>query len=102
MEQVTNTIPLGIKALTAKIKLINKIRVYFPEEIERYEEIFGKDVWNKQIKEYNEELLGTNIEAGDMQWTKKENGEKYNKLEKKYLSIIQEKYDPGFEEKGEV
>ena len=47
MEQMTNHIPLGIKALVARIKLKEKMEYYFPKDIMEYENIFGIDIWEK-------------------------------------------------------
>ena len=29
---------------------------YYPEELREYEEIFGKDIWLKEAKEYNKAI----------------------------------------------
>ena len=39
MQQTTNYIPLGIKALIAKRKLMKKVREFYPEEVRKYQNI---------------------------------------------------------------
>ncbi len=43
-----------MKALVSKVKLLKKMERFYPEELRNYEEIFGDDIWIKQIKSYNQ------------------------------------------------
>ena len=41
LNQITNLIPLGMKALTQKIKTLYKMEKFYPQELRLYEKIFG-------------------------------------------------------------
>ena len=55
-DQITNFIPIGIKAVIQKVKLMQKMEKYYPKELKRYEEVFGSDVWRKQMERYDESI----------------------------------------------
>ena len=44
MRAVTNLIPLGIKAMTQKIKIMMKMEKFYPKEMRQYETVFGKNI----------------------------------------------------------
>ena len=43
-DQITNFIPIGIKAVIQKVKLMQKMEKYYPKELKRYEEVFESDI----------------------------------------------------------
>ena len=67
----TNHIPLGLKALQGKMKIINKMRKFYPEELSEFEELMGEDYWTNQIKQYCPLLEEENIDITDMNWLKR-------------------------------
>ena len=42
MNQITNAIPLGVKAYTQKIKIMSKLKSYYEEEVKEFEKTMGK------------------------------------------------------------
>jgi len=72
MEQITNHIPLGIKALVAGIKLKEKMEYYFPKDIMEYENHFGMDVWEKMTGKYSQVLGKVKKEVYKIDFTRKE------------------------------
>ena len=87
MEQITNHIPLGIKALVAGIKLKEKMEYYFPKDIMEYENHFGIDIWEKMTEKYSKVLGKEKKEVYKANFTRKEKKQKYNKLEIWYLKL---------------
>ena len=53
LQQTTNYIPIGIKALIARKKLMIKVKKFYPEEVEKYYENLDEDEENEIDTRYS-------------------------------------------------
>ena len=90
------------------MKILRKLRKFYPEETEKYKEIMGEETWKNQIKEYCPLMEDMNINLEDMNLIKKrqkgyknrENKrirkptEKLTQIEEMYINKLHEIADP--------
>ena len=67
----TSHITLGLKALQRKMRILNKMRRFYPEELDEIEAVMGENYWAKQVKKYCPLLEGENINMEDMEITRR-------------------------------
>ena len=54
-----------------KMRIMNKMRRFYLEELDEFEAVMGEDHWVKQIKKYCPLLEGEDINMDDPDWTKR-------------------------------
>ncbi len=104
----TSHVPLGLKAMQGKMKILSKMKQFYPEELEAFEELMGDLHWKNQVKNYCPQLEQEDIDKYDLSWVKKNTSAKnkpqspeqrLTKIEQLYISKYHDLVDPDQPEK---